>query len=326
MTAPGSPASAPSPTSDGAPKIVIFGSVNMDLSIETARIPQAGETLAGGGFITNAGGKGANQAVACARLGAKTLLVGAVGADAFGHELTAGLTQAGVGCSQLQASERAATGVAVILRCDGDNRIILSPGANHELTGEQVAQALAQVAVPGDVFLTQGECDFDATLAALHAARELGMFTVFNPAPAPTHPVPDTTWRDVDLVCLNETECSLLTGIEPDGNAGVARAAARLAELGVGTVVVTLGERGSMAWRDGALTQVPAERVSVVDTTAAGDTFIGALLSAHVAGLPLEHAMRRGSAASALAVGRLGAQQSIPTLGEVREHFGDPAL
>ena len=328
MPAPTAPnrTTATAPTSENTPKIVIFGSVNMDLSIETARMPQAGETLTGGGFITNPGGKGANQAVACARLGAQTLLVGAVGADAFGRELTVGLEAAGVNCTQLMASEQAATGVAVILRCEGDNRIILSPGANHVLTGEQVAQALAQVAAPGDVFLTQGECDFDATFAALHAARELGMFTAFNPAPAPTQPVPDAVWRDVDLVCLNETECSLLTGIAPDGDTGVARAAARLSELGVGIIVVTLGERGSMAWRDGSLTRVPAERAEVVDTTAAGDTFIGALLSAHVAGLPLEHAMRRGSAASALAVTRLGAQQSIPTLAEVRAHFKDSAL
>ena len=314
------------PAAAGASKIVIFGSVNMDLSIETARMPQTGETITGGGFITNPGGKGANQAVACARLGAQTLLVGAVGADAFGRELTVGLEASGVDCAQLVASEQAATGVAVILRCEGDNRIILSPGANHVLSGAQVAQALAQVAAPGDIFLTQGECDFDATLAALHAARELGMVTVFNPAPAPTRPVPDTTWRDIDLVCLNETECSLLTGIAPDGDAGVARAAARLSELGVRTVVVTLGERGSVAWDDSRLTRVPAERADVVDTTAAGDTFIGALLSARVAGLPLERAMRRGSAASALAVTRLGAQQSIPTLDEVRERFGEADL
>ncbi len=308
------------------PSVVIFGSVNMDLSIESPRMPEAGETITGGGFITNAGGKGANQAVACARLGARTAFVGAVGPDAFGAELRAGLEAAGVDCAQLQAPSGAATGVAVILRCEGDNRIILSPGANHVMDGPAVAEALAQVASPGDVFLTQGECDFDATLAALHAARELGMYTVFNPAPVPTRPVPDATWADVDLVCLNETECALLTGIAPEGDDGIRKAAEHLAAHGVGIVVITLGSSGSVAWHDGALTRVAAQRADAIDTTAAGDTFIGALLSARVAGLPLEQALRRGSAASAIAVTRLGAQQSIPTLAEVHEHFNDPSL
>lgn len=307
------------------PKVVIFGSVNMDLSIESDRMPQAGETLSGGGFLTNPGGKGANQAVACARLGAPTTLVGAVGSDAFGRELVAGLEAAGVDCGSLQMAPTTPTGVAVILRCEGDNRIILSAGANHLLRGDEVARALAQVAQAGDVFLTQGECDFDATLAALHAARELGMFTVFNPAPAPVRPIPSATWADIDLVCLNETECAALSGIAPQGEDDVARAGRWFCEQGAGLVVVTLGERGSAAWRAGASRpqQVGAERAGeAVDTTAAGDTFLGAFVSGLVAGLPLERAMHRGSAASALAVTRLGAQQSIPTLAEVRERFG----
>lgn len=307
------------------PKVVIFGSVNMDLSIESDRIPRAGETISGGGFLTNPGGKGANQAVACARLGAPTTFVGAVGSDAFGRELVAGLEGAGVDCGPLQTSPATPTGVAVILRCEGDNRIILSAGANHLLSGPEVARALAQVGQAGDVFLTQGECDFDATLAALRAARELGMFTVFNPAPAPVRPIPPATWADVDLVCLNETECAALAGIAPHDDEGVARAARWFCERGAGLVVVTLGERGSVAWRADAsqLLHVEAERAGeVVDTTAAGDTFLGALVSALVAGLPLEQALRRGAAASAVAVTRLGAQQSIPTLAEVRERFG----
>lgn len=298
-------------------RVIIFGSMNMDLSIECDRMPQGGETISGHDFITNPGGKGANQAVAASRLGAPVRMIAAVGADGFGNELVVTLEKAGVDCSQVTRSPAIATGVAVIVRSAGDNRIVLSAGANHLLNSENVAQALRAAAEPGDVFLTQGECDAQATLAGLHKAHNLGLYTILNPAPA--RPMPDEAWADVDLVCLNETECELMCGICPTDEEGCIKAAHRLQELGVGSVVITLGSAGSIGFEAPGEqpVRVAACKANVVDTTAAGDTYIGALAAGHAAGMSLGESMAWGSAASALTVGKLGAQQAIPTAVEV---------
>lgn len=299
------------------PKVIVFGSMNMDLSIDAPRMPAAGETLSGSGFLTNAGGKGANQAVASARLGARTHMIAAVGADAFGRELVAGLEGAGADCALVRRLEGTSTGVAVIVRIAGENRIVLSAGANHALAADDVIADLRRVAEKGDVFLTQGECGPAATEAALRSAHDLGLYTVYNPAPA--RPAPDDLWPSVDLVCLNETECQIICGVLPTDDETCLEAARLLRAKGAGVVVITLGAAGSFGLgADGAVLRVPAARApEVVDTTGAGDTFIGALVAGRVRGLSLEEAMRWGAAASALTVSRLGAQQSIPTAEEV---------
>lgn len=298
------------------PKVIVFGSMNMDLSISAPRMPEAGETLAGSDFLTNAGGKGANQAVAAARLGAPTHMLAAVGEDAFGERLAAGLAASGVDVSGVRRLAGTSTGVAVIVRTEGENRIVLSSGANHGLSGEDVTADLRRVARQGDVLLVQGECDAAATEAALRTACELGLVTIFNPAPA--RPVPDDLWPCVDLVCLNETECEVMCGALPADAETCRAAAARLRALGAGAVVITLGGAGSFGVDvDGSELRAPAVPARVVDTTGAGDTFIGALAAGRVRGLALEAAMRWGARAAALTVSRLGAQQSIPTAEEV---------
>lgn len=297
-------------------KVVVFGSMNMDLSIASPRMPEAGETLQGSGFLANAGGKGANQAIAAARLGAPVHMLAAVGADVFGRELVDGLERAGIGCEDVRALEGVTTGVAVIVRTAGENRIVLSAGANHALSADDVSADLRRVGEKNDVFVTQGECNPDATIAALRAAHGLGLFTIFNPAPA--RAVPDDLWTCIDLVCLNETECQIMCGVLPVDEKTCLRAARRLRDLGAGSVVITLGSSGSFAvGANGATVRVPAASAEVVDTTGAGDTFIGALAAGRAKGLSLEESMRWGAAAAAVTVSRLGAQQSIPTAEEV---------
>lgn len=298
------------------PKVIVFGSMNMDLSIDAPRVPAAGETLSGSGFITAAGGKGANQAVAASRLGASVHMVAAVGADSFGDELVCGLEGSGVDTTLVRRLPDVTTGVAVILRTGGENRIVLHAGANHALSGADVADELRRIGEKNDVFVTQGECDPAATEAALRLAHELGLFTIYNPAPA--LPAPDDLWSCVDLVCLNETECQIMCGVLPVDDESCLAAARRLRELGAGAVVITLGAAGSFGLgSDGKPVRVPAALTTVVDTTAAGDTYIGALAAGRVRGFSLAESMSWGTAASALAVSRLGAQPSIPTAEEV---------
>ncbi len=307
-------------------RAIVFGSLNMDLSIACARIPQAGETIIGGDFITNPGGKGANQAVAMAKLGAPTVMIGAVGCDAFGEELARALGAYAVDTSELARTNAAPTGVAVIVRAEGDNRIIVDPGANHALDASRVAAALDRVAQPGDIFVTQLECDLDATCAALHHAHEHGLITVFNPAPA--HALPDTIWRDVDVLCLNETECALIAGIMPEDDERVARAMRAFADRGVACTIITRGAAGSDVWCAGNLEHIAAVDVHAVDTTAAGDTYIGAFVAARLEGADVIEAARWATRASAIAVTRPGAQQSIPTRREMDEPTlrGDGAI
>lgn len=314
--------------------VAVFGSMNMDLSVACERMPRAGETVDGSGFITNAGGKGANQAVAAARMGARTCMIGAVGRDTFGDALVAGLQDAGVGVEFVARRDDVETGTATIIRCESDNRIVLSPGANHALAGEDVACALRYLVADeldaeicdlapaaGGVFIAQGECDLMATAAALSCAHRLGFYTVFNPAPACD--LPAGAWPAVDLVCPNETECQVLTGILPTDDASCVAALKALLAKGAGAAVITLGGAGSVTLGDdGGLLRMLALSSEVVDTTAAGDTFIGALAAARLQGLPLFECMIVGARASAVTVSRLGAQQSIPTRAEVEHWFG----
>jgi len=261
-------------------------------------------------------------------------MIGTVGRDTFGDALVAGLQDAGVGVEFVARRDDVETGTATIIRCESDNRIVLSPGANHALAGEDVARALRRLVADeldgdaseiapaaGSVFIAQGECDLAATAEALVCAHELGFYTVFNPAPACE--LPAEVWPAVDLVCPNETECQVLTGILPTDDASCVAALNALLAKGAGAAVITLGGAGSVTLGDGGEPlRMPALSSAVVDTTAAGDTFIGALAAARLEGLPLFECMAAGARASAVTVSRLGAQQSIPTRAEVEHRFG----
>lgn len=299
--------------------VVVFGSLNMDLTIESERMPLQGETIPGKGFFTNPGGKGANQAVAAAKSGVPTYLIGAAGQDLFGDQLVSGLVGHGVRCDELARTKGVETGVAVVLRSQGDNRIVLSPGANHALKIADVDSALDYVARRGDVFLAQLECDFETTVAALASAKARGMRTIVNVAPP--RDLPDEAWANIDVVCVNETECQAVCGIFPDDEDSLERALIALTAKGPDTAIVTLGGRGSVALSDGRIIRQEALRVRAVDTTAAGDTFIGVVAASMVSGLPLEEGMRWASCAAGITASRVGAQQAIPTALEVDEYL-----
>lgn len=299
------------------PRVFVFGSINMDMSIACARMPRAGETVQGDGFLLNAGGKGGNQAVAAARMGAAVEMIGAVGSDLFGSRLKALLSEAGVGTSQVRLLEAEPTGVAAITRVDGDNRIILGAGANHALGAAEVSASLdALGATPNDIFLAQLEADNDAVFAAIEDAHARGLYTALNPAPA--RHLPEGLWDAVDFICLNETECEAISGIMPHDAATERVALEALAARGPRVVAITLGGRGSRVLADGRLLEAIPPAHEVADTTCAGDTYIGAFIAALAGGASVDDALALATAASALATTVLGAQQSIPAYEDAR--------
>jgi ribokinase len=290
--------------------IVIVGSLNMDLVMRTPRVPESGETLEGHGFSTVPGGKGANQAVACARLGGRVALVGKVGADAFGRTLCDGLIRDGVHVSHVAAHPEAGTGVAVILVEDsGQNRILLAAGANGTLDVADIegARALIENAA---MLILQLEVPMAAVERAVEIAHSAGVPVLLNPAPA--RQLPEGLLSRVSILVPNETEASLLSGMTVSDSASAQEAASRFLAQGVGSVLVTLGAQGVVVVDGAGGRHMPAQAVKAVDTTAAGDTFIGGLAVALAEGKSIDAAVALGQRASALCVTRPGAQPSIP--------------
>ncbi|UEP49712.1 ribokinase [Burkholderia ambifaria] len=301
----------------GAGRVTVVGSLNMDLVVRAPRLPLPGETLAGHAYAQAAGGKGGNQAVAAARLGAQVTMIGCVGADAHGAALRAGLEAEGIDCARLATSAAASTGVALIVVDDASqNTIVIVAGGNGEVTPETVARHEAALAAT-DVLICQLETPPDAVFAALSAGRRLGRTVVLNPAPA-VAPLPGGWLPLVDYLIPNEVEAAALTGL-PVRNPAEAEVAARMLQAGgARNVLITLGARGVLALPpDGATRHYPAPVVHAIDTTAAGDTFIGGFAARLAAGEDVDTAIRFAQRAAALSVTRAGAQPSIPTLAEL---------
>ncbi|WP_332824018.1 ribokinase [Ramlibacter sp.] len=292
------------------PEIVVFGSMNMDLVVRVARAPRGGETLHGLSFFTNPGGKGANQAVACARQGARVAMVGCVGEDDFGKTLRNALAADGIAVAHVRAAE-ASTGVAVVMvDAAGENRITIVPGANDLLKADPEALA-------GQFLLLQCEVPMAEVVLAARAMRAKGATVVMNPAPVCR--LPDELWSLIDILVMNEIEAAELAGRPVADPAGAAAAAYSLRRRGPSTAIVTLGSQGVVVADDSGCRHFPALAVQVVDTTAAGDTFIGALCAARVAGHSMDAAVMRGIQAATLCVTRAGAQASIPRLRELED-------
>ena len=295
--------------------VVIVGSVTADVTTFSQRLPARGETILGDQFTLLLGGKGANQAVASGLAGARTSFVGCVGDDLFRDMIVTGLTDAGVDLTHLRTVP-GPTGIAHIrVDASAQNDIVMVPLANAHLSTEQIDAALAALAPTTSVLLTQLETPAALTRHIATRGREYGMTVVLDPAPAA--PLEAEVWRTIDIVTPNETEASLLTGIEVTDVASAERAGQWLRDQGVGAAVITLAERGSVVITDEGTTVVPPIPVEAVDTTAAGDAYAGYLGAALAAGLDLAAATRLASAAGAITVTRQGASPSLPRRDEV---------
>jgi ribokinase len=296
-------------------KILVVGSSNTDMIIKLDRIPRPGETLLGGEFFMAAGGKGANQAVGAARAGGTVTFVARVGRDVFGEQAIAGLVKDGIDVDYIFRDKARASGVALIFVAkDGENSIAVASGANGGLSPADVYKAKRAFAGVR-VLVMQLETPLETVQAAAELAHKTGTRVILNPAPA--RPLPDRLLRRVSIITPNETEAELLTGIRVDDDAAAAKAADRLLDRGVQTVILTLGPRGAfVAAREGRQ-RVPGFKMKAKDTTAAGDIFNGALAVALAEGKPLYEAVRFANAAAAISVTRIGAQPSAPRRKEI---------
>ncbi|QOR84092.1 ribokinase [Geobacillus stearothermophilus] len=283
------------------PTITVIGSLNMDLVTVAARFPNQGETILGEQFLTTPGGKGANQAVAAARLGANIRMIGAVGDDAFGQALIRSLQNEGISVDYVKPVTHGSTGIASITISERDNRIIVVPGANHALTPEDL-DSCESVIAESDVCLLQLEIPLPVVERAVSIAHRHGVRVIVNPAPA--QPLPPSVLEQASFLTPNEHERTILFDKMDE-------------EAFADKLIVTEGAKGVRIWQDGQERLIPSFQVPVVDTTGAGDTFNGALAVALAEGKPLDEACRFANAAAALSVTKLGAQAGMPRRQEV---------
>ncbi|MGC8667575.1 MAG: ribokinase [Chthonomonadales bacterium] len=303
-----------------AARIVVVGSSNTDMVVRTPRIPSPGETVLGGEFVMTQGGKGANQAVAAARLGAEVSLVARVGQDVFGTQAIASIGTAGVNTAYIVRDDTAPSGVALIfVDGSGQNSIVVAPGANSRLSPADV-DAARPAFEAASVVVLQLEIPLDTVTRAIELAKELEKTVLLNPAPVPSQPLP---MAGVDVVTPNEVEAAMLLGhsIQSPYEARDA-AVALVRRLGVGAAVVTMGARGAVVATMDRVQEIPGKKVNAVDTTAAGDCFTGALATALGEGMALGPAAHFANAAAALACTRVGAQASMPYRNEVEAFIG----
>ncbi len=301
------------------PKILVVGSLVMDLIVETTRFCQAGETVIGCGFSTAPGGKGANQAVQAARLGAQVTMVGRVGNDDFGKNLISSLEESGVDTQYVFITDDApsAVGNVQIQKNENgtENRIIVVPGANHKLTVQDV-EFLKETIKNYDMVILQHEIPKAVNLFVAKIAKENGVPVMLNPAPSDT--VPEDLIKCLTFISPNEHEAEDIVGIKPEGENSIFEAVKSLHNMGVKNVIITLGKEGC-AYSDGKAIikspSIPAKKV--LDPTAAGDSFIGAFCAAVSAGVEAEKALIFANCTAGITVSRMGAQTSLPYLNEV---------
>ena len=291
-------------------KVVVIGSTNTDMVVKSERIPVPGETILGGRFLMNPSGKGANQAVAAARLEGDVTFIAKVGDDLFGREARALFQKERIDTSHLLTDPDNPSGVALIMvDAKGENCISVASGANASLSPRDL-EAARNVIEAADVLLMQLETPVETVLCAARWAAAKGRTVILNPAPAAA--LPPELFPCLALITPNETEAELLTGIRVDDGTSARKAAEKLCGMGVEAVIITMGSRGSYLYRDGRGEQIPVQPVRRVDTTAAGDIFNGALAVGLAEGMELRDAIGLASRAATISVTRMGAQSSAP--------------
>ena len=290
-------------------KILVIGSSNTDMTVKSPMIPRPGETVIGGEFKMGAGGKGANQAVAAKRLGGDVTFVCKVGKDLFGDNAVENYRKEGLDVSHVLRSDKP-SGVALIL-VDGnaENCISVATGANGDLTPEDI-EASTDLNRSSSILVLQNEIPIESVLKAARIAHEAGAYVILNPAPACA--LPEEIFQYVDLMTPNQTESEFYTGIPVNDEASAQKAAEALRAKGVKDIIMTMGSKGSMGFTSEGTFFTPSRKVEAVDTTAAGDTFCGGLAVAISEGKTLPEAAEFATAASALTVQKMGAQESIP--------------
>lgn len=295
-------------------KILVIGSLNVDYVVRVDHIPVAGETVLGKNFSMVPGGKGANQAYALGRMGADVAMLGAVGRDARGEMELTSLAGAGVQVDHIRRTDTP-TGMALIpVNAEGDNAIVVIQGANHDVTPEYIDEQVGMLR-EADIVMLQLEIPLETVVHAAKLAKRLGKTVILDPAPMPES-LPDALLRCVDYLKPNEIELAILTGA-PDASGDVSEICSKVLACGVGCVLASLGSRGALVALPGVTRHFPGERVSVVDTTAAGDSFTAAVAYALSRGREILDAVRFANRVAAVVVQRQGAQSSIPSKAEV---------
>ncbi|UZD15363.1 ribokinase [Gallibacterium anatis] len=302
-------------------KLTVLGSINADHVIQVPHFPQPGETLSGQNYHIVYGGKGANQAVAAARLGAKVDFIACIGEDKIGLEMKQAFQKDGINTDSIATIQGETTGIAMIQVADsGENSIVISAGANAHLTTD-IVDKFKQKILDADALLMQLETPLDAIIYATKIAKQAGKHTVLNPAPAKA--LPDELLAQLTMITPNETEAEVLTGVKVVDEQSAAQAAAVFHQKGVAIVLITLGAKGVFISRNALQKIIPGFRVQAKDTTAAGDTFNGALVTALLEQKSLEEAIQFAHAAAAISVTRFGAQTSIPNRQETLDFLAN---
>lgn len=297
--------------------IVVIGSSNTDMVVKTSHLPVPGETVLGGDFFMNAGGKGANQAVAAARYGNRVVFVAKTGNDLFGEQVRKSMKEDGIVTDYVFIDEEHPSGVALItIDQKAENCIVVAGGANMYLKPEDIDKAKEEI-LSGDVVLMQLETPIETVEYAAKMAAEAGVKVILNPAPAPAEPLSKELISNLYLITPNRSEASRLTGIEVTDLASAQRAALALYDMGAKNVIVTLGSEGSLVYDGHMMMRVEAIKVEAVDTTAAGDTYNGVLASVIAEGKSLIDAVHEANIAGAISVTRMGAQPAAPTREEI---------
>ena len=298
--------------------VVVVGSSNTDMVVKSQRIPSPGETVIGGEFVLAAGGKGANQAVAAARIGARVTFIAKVGADMFGDQAIENYKNEGINTDYILRDKENATGVALILVDEkGENLISVASGANEFLTPADI-ENVESVIAGADVVVTQLETSLEVLACTAKLAKKHHVPLILDPAPAPDVPLSPELLRDITCIKPNENETQRLTGIKVTDLVSAQKAADKLLSLGVKSVVITLGPEGILlVEKPGTGTHIPGFKVDAIDTTAAGDAFSGAFACGLAEGKNMTEAAKTASAVAAISVTRLGAQPSLPTKSEL---------